>query len=176
MSIDRLPIIGDHIAQLLPRLTRKLAEQHSGYPAGGQTTASGSSDRTGETATRHLQNGHERTDTDYLEALHALATLDDIARRTIPNNVARAHAATLTQDRPGCRSCARVDTWNDIRTNGMCRWCNDTLGRCLTLAPTMTGDMPPRSIVDAYTRGIRITETMLKTAIHTDASWKKQGS
>lgn len=170
--IDPLIEEANAVADILVRLATKLAEQQSGYPTGGQPTG-GTTDRTGNLAVRNVER-HDQTDTDYTDLRRILQRIDDIRRRAMPNNHASRHAATLVEDRPGCRSCHRVGAWNEIRTNGMCRWCNNTLGRCLTLAPTMTGDMPPASTVDAYRRGIRITDTMLKAAIHADPAWKPQ--
>ncbi len=166
MSIDPLIPKADAMAASLtaiagsvPKIARKLVEQHSGYPAGGQATTSGSSDRTGELAVRHLDDGHETTDLDYrrlyqiTEAMERLATeIDDIARRTAPNNKASAYAATLTEDEPGCRSCARVKTWSRPRRRGMCSGCLDIQNRVITHYE-WPHDMPPVSLVELQRRG-----------------------
>lgn len=83
-------------------------------------------------------------------------------------NVSRRQAETQTADEgePGCRSCARLDSWEPrIFRQGLCRRCYDQTKRCKAWRSDYTSDMPPTAIVDRSLRGIRVTDRVLSEVL-----------
>lgn len=155
----------------LPKLLgtfKVLQEAQPGYPSGGagRSSEGDHSDRTGELAARHLENGHDAATRDLTELDAACARvakdimlIADIERRwpARPNpewaKALRTEAAASLNDSTNwCASHLAVGSMEPTRReNGrLCRWCED-LSRILKVSE------PPKELVDKRARGQRIT-------------------
>lgn len=160
-NLDRTLQLYQHIRPRIERAITNSATFRDGYPAGGTGTSSGTGDRTGQTAARHLDNGdtHGQLRRD-LE--RCVARLADLVDQLAPSNKALDHLATLASDAcpPSCcQACWDTGTRTPTKNPGgvLCRWCGDT-------ARALNMDAPPRALVDKHNRGLRITDRDVRQA------------
>ena len=162
MTLDPTRALWDKIA---PRVSRAIDNSSTfldGYPTGSSSSASGSGDRTGTLAARHIGNGDRHGDA-RRELERAITQLAHLVDRLAPSNAAADHLATKASDAcpPGCcESCFRdAGHRTQARTTGskLCRWCADT-------ARSLNMDLPPISLVRTYHVRGRITTADVRRA------------
>lgn len=164
------------------RAIRNAADGRDGYPTGSTGGSSGSSDRTGTLALRHVHGGgcrqcddegcehcpppkpHDPNGGLHRELERTIAKLANLVDALAPNNAATEHLRASTPEserRPDeCESCWRDGGYRaKTRREGgrLCRWCED-------VARDLNVDVPPLMLVELRHQGKRITDRDVRIA------------
>lgn len=133
---------------------------------GGTTRGGGATDLTG----RLDDHGNRRPDParqDLRDLLKAIATGDEdtihrVVNRWNPSRKTRDYTSTLTEGEPGCKSCQRLNKYEQVNGHEMCKQCQRLLGRTLAWDETYDGKFPPLRLVDMHHCGVRITDRVMR--------------